>query len=44
METAFLKIGGALGLGGAFGCANGLMLGLKETKALNLSGGIRRSQ
>ena len=32
MEMSFLKIGGAVCAGGAFGGLNGLYLGLKDTK------------
>jgi hypothetical protein len=36
MEMSFLKIGGAVCAGGAFGGLNGLYLGLKDTKNVAL--------
>jgi len=34
MEMSFLRIGGAVCLGGAFGGLNGLYSGLKETRGI----------
>eukprot|EP00918_Siedleckia_nematoides_P071650 GHVU01156477.1.p1 GENE.GHVU01156477.1~~GHVU01156477.1.p1 ORF type:complete len:213 (+),score=6.59 GHVU01156477.1:72-641(+) len=44
LELAFSQIGGSVFVGAAFGGLNGFYSGLKETRAAELTGAVRRTQ